>query len=144
MAEAAHLEELRLLALEDRIDADLALGRHAGVVAELQALVAAHPLRERPRRMLMLALYRAGRHAEALAAYHDLRTALRDELGMEPPAALRELQVRILNQDPELDLAAEVFDTGPAESLLIGEAVSVWAFGVSWLWKGLEVDMLRG
>ena len=103
-AEAAHLEELRLLALEDRIDADLALGRHADVVGELQLLVAAHSLRERPRRALMLALYRAGRHAEALATYHDLRCALLDELGIEPSAALRELQVRILNQDPELDL----------------------------------------
>jgi DNA-binding SARP family transcriptional activator len=102
--EGAHLEELRLLALEDRIDADLALGRHADVVGELQALVAAHPLRERPRSRLMLALYRAGRHAEALAAYHDLRGALREQLGIEPSAALRELQVRILNQDRELDL----------------------------------------
>jgi DNA-binding SARP family transcriptional activator len=101
--EAAHLEELRLLALEDRIDADLALGRHADVVGELQALVAAHRLRERPRSRLMLALYRAGRHAEALAAYHDLRGALREQLGIEPSAALRQLQVRILNQDRELD-----------------------------------------
>ncbi|HET8951013.1 MAG TPA: BTAD domain-containing putative transcriptional regulator [Solirubrobacteraceae bacterium] len=102
--EGAHLEELRLLALEDRIDADLTLGRHADVVGELQALVAAHPLRERPRSRLMLALYRAGRHAEALAAYHDLHGALRDQLGIEPSAALRELQVRILNQDRELDV----------------------------------------
>ena len=103
-AEAVHLEELRLLALEDRIDADLALGRHADVVGELQSLVAAHSLRERPRRALMLALYRAGRHAEALSTYHHLRGALLGELGIEPSAALRELQVRILNQDPELDL----------------------------------------
>jgi len=87
-AEAAHLEELRLLALEDRIDADLALGRHADVVGELQSLVAAHPLRERPRNRLMLALYRAGRHAEALATYQELRVVLRDELGIEPSEQL--------------------------------------------------------
>jgi DNA-binding SARP family transcriptional activator len=118
-AEAAHLEELRLLALEDRLDADLALGRHAAVAAELQALAAAHPLRERPRRMLMLALYRTGRHAEALAAFHELRGALRDELGIEPPGALRELQVRILNQDPELDLPV----AGPAAAAAAPERI---------------------
>src|SRR6185503_1613164 len=107
-------EELRLLALEDRIEADLALGRHAALVAELQALAAAQPLRERPRSALMLALYRTGRHAEALAAYHELRAALRDDLGIEPSAALRDLQVRILNQDPELDLPAGPAAAAPA------------------------------
>src|SRR3954454_12187993 len=103
---AAHLEELRLVAVEDRVDADLSLGRHGHVAAELQALVASYPLRERPRRQLMLALYRQGRHAEALAAFHELRTALRDELGIDPSTGLAELQYRILNQDPALDHAA--------------------------------------
>jgi DNA-binding SARP family transcriptional activator len=125
-AEAAHLEELRLLALEDRIDADLVLGRHADVVGELQALVAAHPLRERPRNRLMLALYRAGRHAEALATYHELRVALRDELGIEPSAALRELQVRILNQDRELDLPeADVTAAPTGAERIVGRATEL-------------------
>jgi DNA-binding SARP family transcriptional activator len=100
---AAHLEELRLAAVEDRIDAELALGRHRHLVAELRALVAAHPLRERPRHQLMLALYRQGRHAEALEAFQELRGVLREELGIDPSAGLAELQYRILNQDPALD-----------------------------------------
>jgi DNA-binding SARP family transcriptional activator len=100
---AAHLDELRLVAVEDRVDAELALGRHHDVAGELQALVATHPLRERPRRQLMLALYRQGRHAEALAAFQQLRAALRDELGIDPSAGLADLQYRILNQDPALD-----------------------------------------
>src|SRR5215204_6002884 len=103
---AAHLDELRLLASEDRVDAELALGRHRDVTGELQALVAGHPLRERPRRQLMLALYRQGRHAEALAAFQAVRASLRDELGIEPSAGLSELQYRILNQDPALDHAS--------------------------------------
>src|SRR5215218_1154089 len=104
-AAAAHLDELRLVAVEDRVDAELALGRHHDVAGELQALVSSHPLRERPRRQLMLALYRQGRHAEALTAFHELQAALRDELGIDPSAALAELQYRILNQDPALDHA---------------------------------------
>jgi len=104
--EAAHLEELRLVALEDRVDADLSLGRHRDVVGELQVLVAAHALRERLRRQLMLALYRAGRQAEALASYRELRRALRDELGLEPSTALSDLHYKILNHDPTLDVAA--------------------------------------
>jgi DNA-binding SARP family transcriptional activator len=105
-AGAAHLDELRLLASEDRVDAELALGRHRDVAGELQALVASHPFRERPRRQLMLALYRQGRHAEALSAFHELQAALRDELGIDPSAGLAELQYRILNQDPALDHAS--------------------------------------
>ena len=105
-AAANHLEELRLVAVEDRVDAELALGRHRDVAGELQALVASHPLRERPRRQLMLALYRQGRHAEALAAFQELRAVLRDELGIDPSAGLAELQYRILNQDPALDHAS--------------------------------------
>jgi DNA-binding SARP family transcriptional activator len=105
-AAATHLEELQLVAVEDRVDAELALGRHRDVAAELQALVARHPLRERPRRQLMLALYRQGRHAEALAAFQELRAVLRDELGIDPSADMAELQYRILNQDPGLDHAS--------------------------------------
>ncbi len=80
----ARLEEIRLGAVELRIDADLGLGRHDELVAEVEALVAAHPLRERLRRCLMTALYRSGRQAEALDAYQDARRALVDELGIEP------------------------------------------------------------
>jgi DNA-binding SARP family transcriptional activator len=104
--ESARLEELRLACVEDRIDADLSLGRHAGLVGELDALVARHPLRERPRGQLMLALYRSGRQADALAGYRRLRQLLSTELGIEPSRSLRELERRMLQQDPSLDLAA--------------------------------------
>ena len=99
------LEELRLAALEQRIEADLALGRHADVVGELEALVGEHPLRERLRRQLMLALYRSGRQAEALEAYRAARQALVEHVGIEPGSALRELETAILRQDRSLDLA---------------------------------------
>jgi YVTN family beta-propeller protein len=98
----AVLEELRLEALEIRIDADLALGRHAALVAELEALTTEHPLRERLRRQLMLALYRCGREPEALELYRRTRGTLVDELGMEPSAALRDLHDAMLRQDPAL------------------------------------------
>ena len=103
--EAARLDELRLGCLEIRIGADLQLGRHDGVLAELEQLVAVNPLHESLRAQLMLALYRSGRQADALAAYRDGRTAMVDELGLEPGAQLRELERRILEQDPELDAA---------------------------------------
>ena len=102
-AEIARLEELRLMALEDRMEADLAAGRDAELVGELEALVAAHPLRERPRSHLMLALYRAGRQAEALREYQDARRVLVEGLGIEPTAALKTLERQILAQDPALD-----------------------------------------
>jgi DNA-binding SARP family transcriptional activator len=102
--EIARLDELRLAALEARIDADLALGRHAELVGELERLVADHPLHERFCAQLMLALYRAGRQAEALERYRHTRAALVDELGIEPGHELRELERRILVQDPELGL----------------------------------------
>jgi DNA-binding SARP family transcriptional activator len=100
----ARLEEVRLAAVELRIEADLAFGRHDELVAELEALVAEHPLRERLRSYLMTALYRSGRQAEALATYQNARRALVDELGIEPNAALQELERAILRQDPSLDL----------------------------------------
>jgi DNA-binding SARP family transcriptional activator/streptogramin lyase len=100
--EIARLEELRLAALEDRIEADLALGRHAEVVPELEGLIRKHPLRERLRGQLMLALYRSGRQSEALAAYQQTRRLLSTELGLEPGHTLRELQAAILRQDAQL------------------------------------------
>ena len=103
-AEGAHLEELRNVCIEERIEADLALGRHADVVGELEALVARHPLREALHGQLMLALYRSGRQAEALATYDGFRRRLDAELGIEPSAALKTLQSRILNQARDLDL----------------------------------------
>jgi DNA-binding SARP family transcriptional activator/streptogramin lyase len=100
--EISRLEELRLGVLEDRIDADLALGRHAELVAELETLVASHPLRERLRGQQMLALYRSGRQADALDAYRTARDTLREELGLEPGPSLRKLEQAILAQDPAL------------------------------------------
>jgi DNA-binding SARP family transcriptional activator len=102
--EIARLEELRVAALEDRIEADLALDEHASLAPELEALIAAHPLRERLRRQLMLALYRSGRQADALQAYREAQRAL-GELGIEPTRALRDLEAAILRHDPGLDLA---------------------------------------
>jgi predicted ATPase/DNA-binding SARP family transcriptional activator len=98
------LEELRLTALEARVEADLMLGRHAELVSELETLVKDEPLRERIRGQLMLALYRSGRQADALAAYQDARSTLLDELGLEPSPELRQLEAAILRQDPALDI----------------------------------------
>jgi DNA-binding NarL/FixJ family response regulator len=109
------LEEQRMAALEDRVDADLALGRHAALVGELEALVAAEPLRERTRGQLMLALYRAGRQAEALAVYQRARALLVEELGIEPSPALRRLEAAILGHEAAAAAPAAV---EPAESPL--------------------------
>ena len=104
--EADRLEEARLQALEDRIEADLGRGRERDVVAELQALVAEHPFRERLRGQLMRALYAAGRQAEALELYRETRTLLDEELGLEPGAELRELERQMLSHDPKLERPA--------------------------------------
>ena len=111
--EAARLEELRLAALEARIDADLALGRHDALTAELERLAAEHPLRERLHGQLMLALYRCGRQAEALAAYRRARDLLADELGIDPGEPLRRLHASVLAQDSALDWSDS--RQGPAE-----------------------------
>ena len=102
-ADAIRLEEARLSAIEDRVEADLACGRHASLASELEGLVAAHPLRERLCGQRMLALYRCGRQADALRAYQDLRGRLADELGIDPNPALARRQEAILRQDPGLD-----------------------------------------
>jgi YVTN family beta-propeller protein len=101
--EIARLEELRLTATEQRIDAELRLGRDAELVGELEALVAKHPLRERLVSQLMLALYRSGRQTEALEAYRRARQTLVEELGIEPSPALKQLEKAILAQDPALE-----------------------------------------
>jgi YVTN family beta-propeller protein len=101
--EAARLEELRLAALEARIGADLALGRHDALTAELEQLATGHPLRERLHGQLMLALYRCGRQADALAAYRRVRDLLADELGIDPGEPLRRLHASVLAHDPALD-----------------------------------------
>ncbi|HET9740000.1 MAG TPA: AfsR/SARP family transcriptional regulator [Solirubrobacteraceae bacterium] len=103
--EILRLEEMRLATLEERVDADLACGRHGDVVGELEALAAAHPLRERLRAQLMVALYRSGRQAEALQVYRAARRELAEELGLEPGEELRRLERAILAQDPELGAA---------------------------------------
>jgi DNA-binding SARP family transcriptional activator len=104
-AEIARLDELRLVCLEERIEADLALGAGGELVGELQRLVSEQPLRERLRGQLMLALYRSGRQAEALEAYREVRELLLEELGLEPAPALGELEAAILRHDPALRTA---------------------------------------
>jgi predicted ATPase/DNA-binding SARP family transcriptional activator len=103
-SEIARLQELRLVCLEDRIARDLESGRPTTVVGELESLVQEHPLRERMRALHILALYRAGRQADALAAYQNARQKLVEELGIEPGRELRDLHQRVLNQDPALDV----------------------------------------
>jgi len=104
--EIARLEDLRVAALEQLIDAKLALGRHVEVIGELESLIGDYPYRERMRAQLMLALYRSDRQADALQAYQDARRSLTDELGIEPGERLRELERAVLAQDPELALPA--------------------------------------
>jgi YVTN family beta-propeller protein len=119
--EAMHLEELRLAALEARIDADLALGGHDALTAELEQLVADHPLRERLHGQLMLALYRCGRQADALASYRRVRDLLTTELGIDPGEPLRRLHAAVLAHDPELDW--NVGRHAPAEAQPAGTPV---------------------
>ena len=119
VAEVSRLEEMHLNAIEERLEAELALGRHREVIAELAALVHTNPTRERLTGQLMVALYRSGRQAEASDAYQSLRARLVEELGMEPGPELQRLLKRILQQDPTLD--------GPAitEGLPVGERTNL-------------------
>jgi class 3 adenylate cyclase len=103
--EAGRLEELRVAAWEDRLEAELELGRHSQAIGELESLVSKHPLRERPVGLLMLALYRAGRQSHALETYRRARETLVEELGIDPSPELQRLEQAILRHDPELDLA---------------------------------------
>ncbi len=107
-SEARRLEEMRLVAVEDRLDAELAAGAASEVVAELESLVAQHEFRERLWGQLMLALYRSGRQRDALGAYRRARTVLVEQMGIEPGRELRSLEAAILEQDPALDLAGAV------------------------------------
>src|SRR5215207_5088412 len=118
-AEIARLEEQRLAALQTRVEADLAAGRHAELIGELRRLVAEQPLRERLHELLMLALYRSSRQAEALDAYRRVREEFVEELGLEPGLRLRELERAILEQDPRLD-APPVRAPGPPASAFVG------------------------
>jgi len=115
-AAIARLDEERLAAVEDRVEADLALGEHAALVGELEGLVAEHPWRERLHGQLMLALYRCGRQADALEAYQAARRSLLDGLGLEPGRGLQDLERAILAHDPTLDGPAPPHGTGPART----------------------------
>ena len=154
-AEAARLEDLRLGAVEDRIEAQLALGRDATVVGELEALVVAHPLRERPRRQLMLALYRSGRQAEALDVYKNTRELLINELGIEPSRALQDLERAILRQELALDHAETGSSVAEADAVAtppqpppapaeVRKRVSVVVVDVASVGKQLDPEALRG
>ena len=136
--EIRRLEELRLTAREELIDAELERGRHAQLVPELEALLVQHPRRERLRGQLMLALYRSGRQAEALEVYTAGREALLDELGLEPGPALKERETAILRQDPALELTRKVRATDPGQPrsrapllLVAGGAVLLVAIGAA-------------
>jgi WD40 repeat protein/DNA-binding SARP family transcriptional activator len=132
--EVERLEELRLAAAEERVEADLALGRHGRLVAELEALAAEHPLRERLRAQLMLALYRCGRQADALEAYRRSRAALVEQIGVEPGPELRALHEAILRQDPALEaprpleLPEELETTSP----LVGREAELERLRAAW------------
>ena len=126
------LEEIRLFAVEQRIEAELALSMHAELIGELEALVTEHPLRERFAAQLMLALYRSGRQAEALDVYRRTRQTLVEELGIEPSPSLHELERAILTQDPSLDreptdrsLADRPFEPGRVILVLPSEDIQV-------------------
>ncbi|HEU5469209.1 MAG TPA: BTAD domain-containing putative transcriptional regulator [Actinophytocola sp.] len=135
--EAARLEERRLTVLADRIDAELALGRHADLVDELAGLAADHPLRERFCAQLMLALYRCGRRAEALQVYRDARRALVEGLGLDPHDELRRLQRAMLTGDPCIDLAPASTSGPPVAPCLLPADIA------DFTGRADEVDRLR-
>ena len=132
LVEAAHLRERQEVTVEDRIDADLALGRHADLVGELESLVAFNPLRERLRAQLMVALYRSGRQADALAVYQTYRETLADELGLEPSARMRELERRILRQDETLDGQETSNEAAPLKLQPIRYVQSVGGYSIAY------------
>jgi DNA-binding SARP family transcriptional activator len=144
--EVARLEERQTAAREDLVDAELELGHHAGLVGELEALVAQHPLRERLRGQLMLALYRSGRQAEALEVYRSARETLVDQLGIEPSPDLQRLEQAILRHDRQLDLGARAAPATPPTpdrrktvTILFTDVVDSTALGAS-----LDPEVTRG
>src|SRR5688572_17426442 len=152
--EVGRLSELRMSTQTELIEAELELGRHPQLVGELELLVAAHPYQERLRGLLMLALYRSGRQAEALEAYQDARRVLREELGLEPGEALRELETAILRQDEGLssrsgrDASGPPTSSAPRRAQQVGELRPVTALfadvdGSSALSERLSPDELR-
>lgn len=139
--ERERLDELRQAALEQRLEADLTLGRHDELVAELESLVDEQPYRERLQRLLMLALYRAGRQAEALEAYQRARRAFVDELGIEPTPALQELERAILRQDSALAAPPALRTNVPAPlTPLVGRQLELAA--ATALLRGRDVRLL--
>src|SRR5207248_2795164 len=136
-SEIGRLEELRLVVIEDRIEAELQARHHGEIVGELEAFADEHPLRERLRGQLMLALYRSGRQAEALQIYHDTRRVLVEELGIDPSPALQHLHGAILRQDASLDTGTTARATDEdrladvAETLLAGRLVPVFGADVA-------------
>jgi WD40 repeat protein/DNA-binding SARP family transcriptional activator len=147
-AEIRRLEDLRIAAVEDRVEADLRLGRHAALVSELEVLVDEYPRRERLRGQLILALYRSRRQADALAAYADARRRLSSEFGLEPGPELRELQQAILQHDPVLDLGNRREPAGGIKTFLIAYNRGYTAFthargdeaAASLAWKFAELS----
>ena len=130
--EIRRLEELRLEAIEERIDADLELGEGSSLVSELEALVSQLPLRERLRAQLMLALYRSGRQAEALDVYHAGRGALSEQLGIDPGPELHQLYGRILRQESVLAPGSKgaYCTTADSTCLPCGASVLSWTLGI--------------
>jgi DNA-binding SARP family transcriptional activator len=130
-SEIVRLQELRLAVVEDRVEAELEAGRHAELAGELETLAEEHPLRERLRAQLMLALYRAGRQAEALQIYHDTRRVLVEELGIDPSPSLQQLHGSILRQDPGLEMGGQAAAASAdrvhdvVETMLAGRLVPV-------------------
>jgi DNA-binding SARP family transcriptional activator/WD40 repeat protein/tRNA A-37 threonylcarbamoyl transferase component Bud32 len=141
--EAMRLEELRLSTIEIRVEADIAVGNHAAVIQELEALTTEHPFRERLWGFQMLSLYRAGRQADALRSYRDLRRILGEELGIEPSAELQALEEQILTQDPALDYMASGSSTvyRAARGYEFREQIRVTTFGV--LFRGFQGSVGR-
>ena len=135
-AEAARLDELRLGAMEDRIEALLTIGVHDQVIGELEGLTARHPLRERLWGQLILALYRAGRQAEALDAYQRAREVLAEELGIDPSPNLRKLHERVLQQSPDLDIGG-----APLRGYRLLERVGTGSFGT--VWRAIQPEVGR-
>ena len=138
----SRLEAMRVAAVEGLLEADLASGRHHAAIEQLPALIEANPLNERLRGFLMLALYRAGRQADALAAYRDARHVLIEELGIEPSPFLRDLESRILQQDPTLDLMGTgvpaVADLAASTMVRVGRSTTAWID-----LAGQRIDLVR-